>query len=304
MCKKIFYKKFLLITFVLAGIFFQSCKTTQSIARDSVNPEAPGDSAFVIAHDIKFPEVEGDYKYLFLRLYNPHYKNPLYIANILKGGISMTRIDGQPDLSHASINFNLDDCYYGLTLGGKYQLAEEECSFPESNKYMKNCNPVKSEQITYALKVTQEEYENTKKFVEWYAHSTELKYASSLNFKLAMFCIRRKAFSPAEKKHFGTVEYPKKAVNRKVNLEEDENIDYRFVCSSFVGYVLYNNIEDISRFFDENGIKYEYLNVPDISQIPGVVPIFYSNWDNYREAARAFVKEYPEFLEYLTEKID
>ena len=64
--------------------------------------------------------------------------------------------------------------------------------------------------------------------------------------------------------------------------------------------MLYNNVESVSKFFDENNIKYEYLNVSDISMIPGITPIFYSNWDNYLEAASAFVAEYPEFSEYLT----
>ena len=49
-----------------------------------------------------------------------------------------------------------------------------------------------------------------------------------------------------------------------------------------------------------NNIKYEYMNVTDISLIPGMTPLFYSNWDNYLEAANAFVEEYPEFKEYLS----
>ena len=72
------------------------------------------------------------------------------------------------------------------------------------------------------------------------------------------------------------------------------------MCSTFVGYVLYNNVESVSSFFDDNNIKYEYLNVTDISLIPGMTPLFYSNWDTYPEAAQAFVEEYPEFSEYLT----
>ena len=49
----------------------------------------------------------------------------------------------------------------------------------------------------------------------------------------------------------------------------------------------------------ENNIKYEYLNVADIALIPGIIPLFYSNWDTYLDAAQAFVAEYPEFKEYL-----
>lgn len=290
---------FFLIFLLLAALSFESCKTTRSLAKESIEPDAPIDAPFIVAHDVAFPEIEGNTKYIFFRLYNPAYKNPLYIANLLKGGISITKTEEVPDLSHASINFTLDDNYYGLTLGGKHQLAEEECAIPENNKYMKNCDPEKSEQVTYALKVTEEEYEQTKEFVQRYAESTDIKYASGLNFKLALFNIKKKFFTPKNHQQFGSVIYPKDANNQKINLDEDEKVPNNFVCSTFVGYVLYNNVESVSDFFDENDIKYEYLNVTDIILIPGIVPLFYSNWDNYPEAARAFVEEYPEFKEYL-----
>ena len=292
--------KFFLISIILTGIFFQSCRTTKSISKEVFAPDAPDDATFIVAHDVVFPETEGEYKYIFFRLYNPIYKNPLYIANILKGGINSTRIGNVPEVSHASINFSLDDNYYGLSLCGDHQLAEEECAIPENNEYMKKCNPEKSEQITYALKVTDEEYKQTKKFVETYVEKNEIKYETSLNFKIALFSIKRKFFTPKDRRDFGSLIYPADANNKRVNLYEDEEIENNFVCSTFVGYVLYNNVESVSKFFDEYNIKYEYLNVSDISQIPGITPIFYSNWDTYTEAAQAFVEEYPEFAEYLS----
>ena len=302
MSKHFNFQHLSLILLLLAGLLLQGCKTTRSLARESLMPDAPVDSHIIVAHDISFPEIEGSYKYIFFRLYNPAYKNPLYIANLLKNGLSITKTEDVPDLSHASINFSLDDNYYGLTLGGEYQLAEEECLVPQNNKYMKNCDPEKSEQITYALKVSEEEYEQTKDFVQRYVNSTDIKYASGLNFKIALFSIKKKFFTPKDHQQFGSVIYPKDSNNQKVNLDEDEEILNNFVCSTFLGYVLYNNVESISDFFDENDIKYEYLNVTDISLIPGIIPLFYSNWSNYLEAAREFVNEYPEFAEYLTQE--
>lgn len=300
MSKQHLKNKFTLLVFIVLTLSFQSCKTTRSMAREALEPNAPEDASFILAHDVVFPEIEGNYKYIFFRLYNPSYKNPLYIANVLKNGLSLTKTEDVPDLSHAAINFTLDDNYYGLTLGGQYQLAEEECTIPQNNKYMKNCNPEKSEQITYALKVSEEEYEKAKIFVERYANSTDIKYASSLNFKLALFSIKRKFFTPKDHKQFGTVIYPDKVDNKKVDIDNDNEIQNNFVCSTFIGYVLYNNVESVSNYFDENNIKYEYLNVTDISLIPGMTPLFYSNWDTYIEAAHAFVEEYPEFADYLT----
>ena len=292
-------KSLSLISILLFAFFIQSCKTTRSLAKESIEPNAPIDAPFIVAHDIVFPEIEGPHKYIFFRLYNPAYKNPLYIANILKGGISITKTENVPDLSHASMNFSLDDNYYGLSLGGEYQLAEEECAVPQNNKYMKNCDPERSEQITYALQVSEEEYEKTKEFVSKYVKSTDINYAASLNFKIALFSIKKKFFTPKDHQKFGTIIYPEAASNKKVDLDQDEEILNNFVCSTFVGYVLYNNVESVSDFFDENNIKYEYLNVADIALIPGIIPLFYSNWDTYLDAAQAFVAEYPEFKEYL-----
>lgn len=301
MFKKISKNHYSLIFIFLIAFSFQSCQSTRSLAKESIQADAPDDSTFIVAHDIVFPEIGKNYKYIFFRLYNPAYKNPLYIANILKGGISITKTEDVPDLSHASINFSLDDNYYGLTLsGGDHQLAEEECALPQNNEYMKNCDPTKSEQITYALKVTEEEYEKTKAFVEHYFVTSNIKYATSLNFKIALFSIKKKFFTPKEHQQFGTVIYPEDTYNKKVDLENEDDLQRNFVCSTFVGYVLYNNVESVSNFFDENNIKYEYLNVSDIALIPGIIPLFYSNWDNYLEAAKAFVEEYPEFAPYLS----
>lgn len=297
---QIFKNKIYFFSILIFALFLQGCKTTKSITKESFEPNAPEDVPFIVAHDIVFPEIEGDTRYIFFRLYNPAYKNPLYIANMLKGGISITRTGDVPDVSHASINFSLDDNYIGLTLTGEPQLSPEECNVPQSNEYMKACDPEKSEQITYALKVTEEEYEKTKSFVNHYVSTSDIKYATSLNFKIALFSIKRKFFTPKERQQFGSLIYPDDSKNQKVSLENSDDLPHDFVCSTFLGYVLYNNVESVSNFFDEHNIKYEYLNVSDISTIPGITPLFYSNWDNYLEAAKAFVKEYPEFAPYLT----
>lgn len=305
MFKKLFKKKSQYILFVVFVIFLLGCKTTNSITKKSFDPQAPVEAEYLIAQNLetKSSTVVSDNnektKYVFFRLYNPIYKNPFYIANILKFGIGLTRIKGNPDVSHASINFDLEDDFYGLSLGGEYQLKIEECLDTTSNIYMKNCDPTKSEQVTYALKVTPEEYEKTKHFIEVYADSPDLKYVPFLNFKFALFCLDRKFFTTKKHKQFGYLKYPKKNKNKIVDIEDKSTLENDFVCSSFIGYALYNTVDDIQYFFDERNIKYDYLNVPDISQIPEVIPLFYSTWDNYMEAAESFVKEYPEFAEYL-----
>lgn len=301
MFNRILKKYFPLLLLLLLALSFQSCKTTNSLVKESIQPSAPADAQIVLAPNVEFQEIEGDYKYLFIRLYNPVYNSPVYIANILKNGLAATKTEDVPDLSHSAINFNLNDTFYGLTLGGKYNFAEENCLTVEGHKYMKHCNPEKSEQITYALKVTEEEYNNTQKFVDHYLKSTKVKYASGLNVKLALFSIKKKFFTSKEHKQFSTQKYPKSAKNVKIDQDDEKSYLNRFVCSTFIGYVLYNNVESVAEFFDKYNIKYDYLNVTDLSLIPGMTPLFYSTWSNYLEAAKEFVNENEEFAEYLTQ---
>ena len=61
------------------------------------------------------------------------------------------------------------------------------------------------------------------------------------------------------------------------------------------------SVDSVRQFFDENNIKYEYMNVTDLTFIPGLTPLFYSSWDTYGQAVKAFVEQYPEFAKYLTE---
>ena len=300
MFNKKFKNNFSLIFIILIALAFQSCKSTRSITREAFSPEAPDDATLLVAKELSFPECDDNCKFIFFRLYNPIYKNPLYIANILKGGIGSTRVGNVPEVSHASINFDLEDDFYGLSLGEEHELKVEECGNVESNSYMTNCDPEKSEQITYALKVSEEEYNRTKEFVERYAERTDVHYAPMDNFSIAAFSVKRKFFTSKEKKKFGNLTYPSRAKNKLVTREEEEE-EKNFVCSTFVGYTLYNNVDAVYTFFNEHNIKYEYLNVADISEIPGVIPLFYSTWADYLEAARAFVEEYPQFKEYLKE---
>ena len=316
MFKKISKTYFPLLLLLFLAFSFQRCKTTRSLAKEAIEPSAPTEATIFIAEELNFEEPliettedtdssvvqipsDENYKYIFFRLYNPAYTNPFYVANMLKNGLKLVKTEQVPDLSHSAINFDLNDHYYGLTLGGEHQLASEECAVPKENKYMRHCNAEKSEQITYALKVTEKEYENTKEFVEFYLDSTDVRYASILNFKLAAFFLKNKLFVSKKYKKFGNHKYPKKAKNQKVDLTNDEEVLNDIVCSTFLGYVLYNNVESIAKYFDEHDIKYDYLNVTDLSLIPGMTPLFYSSWADYPEAAAAFVEKYPEFKEYL-----
>lgn len=240
-------------------------------------------------------EIPEPTKYIFIRLYDVHYKNPFYIANLLKFGVKKTEVT---DISanHASIGFSLKDEFWGLTSGGDHQLAIESCTDTKSNKFMKKANPKKSTQITFALKVTEREYNALKMFVEGYAETTEIQYDVWTNFDMASFSMRRKFFTDEEFQQFGTVEYPDKKEDPKTKID---NWETHFVCSTFIAYTLVVNILRIRDWFLDNEIDYRFVNVTDLAEIPGVVRLFSSPFYEYNIAAEAFVEANPEFEEYL-----
>ena len=290
-------KKFISISSVfLFSFLFFSCKSLKVAKEENSFTSIP----YLIEENVKFNDLEDPdepYRYVFIRLYNPIYSNPLYIANILKGGIKLTEVSNF-ELSHASINTSLDDGFYGLTLAGNSQFAKEYCSDITSNGYMEKCNPATSEQITFAIKVTEHEYEYIGEFINFYSKYPKLTYAVIQNFKLAVYSTKRKFFTKKEKQAFGHVDYPETKRLKEKELDSDY-IESDFVCSTFITYILINTIPRINDWFKDHDINYRYINVTDIPSIPGMTPLFYSTWDNYEIAAEIFAEANPEFKEYL-----
>ena len=283
------YKLFLIIF----SLFFWGCKTTSTIDKSSFTPEAP----YYVEEELSFPAVEEPSRYIFLRFYNPNYNNPLYIANLLQGGIKLAEVSDMT-LSHIAINFSLEDDFYGLTSGGYFQLAQESCEHPEENKYMRHSNPDLSEQLTFALKVPQSEYESLQQTVEQYAQSHKVKYRVSKVFKIALFSLKRRYLTRKENRQIGALQYPKSTLSEKKE-SDPAYMENKFLCSTFIAYILQKNISSVQQFFEENNINYRYMTVTDLLKIPDLQLLFYSTWTNYPLAADAFVLSNPEFQTYF-----
>ena len=287
------------LSIIIFSLLFWGCASTNKLNQDLESSPVP----FIIeenlfsSQDSENPTTPEKTKYLFFRLYNPEYTNPLYVANILKAGIEITDLN-EEKVSHSAINFYLDDNFYGLTMGGDLQLAFESCTDIKGHKYMGKCNLHTSTQMTYALPVTEEEYNNTKEFVEMYSMSPKVNYSAIENFKIAIFDIGRKFFTPKEKQKFGKTKYKPLPKNKK-NKNSNEYIENDFVCSTFLAFVLINNVPSVSDWFEEHKINYRYVNVGDLIHIPGMIKLFSSTWEYYEIAANEFVKNYPSFSEYL-----
>lgn len=250
---------------------------------------------------IAAPELAADDQeaWIFFRLYNPCYSSPLNVTNLLKFGISTTNLS-EIFVSHAAIGFDLNDNFYSVTLGGKQQLKLESCTDTSDNPYMSKCDPATSEQWVYAIKVPRYEYDATLKEVQYFLNNVKVKYSVIQNFPYTAYNIRRKFFVSRKNQNFGNRKLTKKTYNIYKDLmpKKDPN---KFVCSSFMAYVLMHNVGVIRELFIEKNINYRYVVPGDFTVFPGVIKLFYSSWEDYLIAARKFVDENPDFAPYFTD---
>lgn len=242
-------------------------------------------------------EEAADDSYIFLRFYDPQLISPFYVSNILKNGIA--KVDVNPlTASHVSIGFDLRDDFFGLTLMARPQLDREHCSDTKANNYTKQCDAASSKQMLYAIKATGEE---RKKAIRVLMENKNVRYDVDKNFKIANRAVKRKLFTAENDRPMDKFYASKKDIEA-VNDAENKKMQKKFVCSTFVAYVLYNSVQSVRNFFNKNHIDYRYLMVSDIACIPGVEELFDSTWENYNGAARVFAAEHEEFRRYLPEE--
>lgn len=285
-----------LFLIIFISICFIGCKTSDfhedlSILEIEDVQINEADKYFRIYDNPELKKQEEKTKFLFVRLYYPHYDNPFCIENILKHCIRV--VDFSLDKpTHASIGFSLNDEFYGLTTAGKKDLKIESCLDTSGNGYMKKCNIYKSVQSTYAIKVTEEEYNRAKEIIEMYDNNPKTKYGVMLNFSLAGYGIKRKFFSSEEDKVLG-------ARPQKKSEESFDLTTTSFVCSSFVAHILVNSVESIKDFFIEKKLNTKYIYPSDLPHLPGMIKLFMSTWVDYNIIVEEFINVYKNFIPYF-----
>lgn len=286
---------------LLFAFFVLNCRSTQLENQNVVQFDEKleldsKDGVFALYQNLDFAQDLESGKFIFIRLYQPYYDNFLCIENILNNCIKSVNVAEEPS-SHSAIAFSLDDAFYGLTSSNSgHNLFIESCVHPGKNEYMKKCNLRKSVEITYALKVTDEEYLKVKEAVEKYYDDPSTVYDVEQNVKIAWYSVKRKMFVPQQKRGFASV--PNK--NPDQTFKEDR---HNFVCSTFIAYVLANNVESIGEYFRENQIDSNYVVPSDLAYLPGIKKLFKTTWVDYNKGARSYTKIYsclaPYYHEYV-----
>ena len=282
---------------VVSIVLLASCRSTKfvdertQIMADGLEINA-SDDAFKI-YDSGFSKEDfKDGKFLFMRLYLPNYDNKASSVNMLKKLI--TFVDPNPEeASHSSIGFSLADDFYGLTLYSTRDLKRESCENPETNLYMKLCNPYTSTQTTMAIKVTDEEYEAAQKLLEKDFDEQKVKYWPTKNLTVGIDSLKRKNLSRSKGRLGGR--------DLKKGYISPEKKEKHFVCSTYLAYVLQKCVKNVDKFFKERNIAYDTIGPTDLYYIPGFKILFCSTWVDYQLAAAEFVQAEPLFSKYLAD---
>lgn len=283
---------------IFFSLFLFSCQTTKTAEENTIPlPQSlvidEYDSDFALYQCDENVDYSSYDKYIFFRLYHPYYDNPFCVENILNNCIKA--IDVCPEkATHSAIGFDLSDAFYGLTLAGETDLKPESCTDTLSNPYMKKCNKYKSVQVTYAIKVTDEEYEAAKKLVSEFLENPKTKYSVGQNFLIAGYGVKRKLFMSKTEQEFAG--RPHKRPDDTFKTDQ-----YSFVCSTFIAYVLANTVQSIKDFFIEKGIDSNYVLPSDLAYLPGVIKLFKSTWVDYNIAAKTFSNVYLSFSPYYSD---
>lgn len=274
-------KFYVVLTVAFSFVVFTTCKSNK-IYSDTEEIQN------VIFVDKNKNFIEGDSTYIFIRLYQPEYFNPLEPVNVLKHLISIIEVN-ELHVSHSSLNFSLEDNFLAVTTNGndEWGMWFEECTNISSNGYMAKCNPELSTQTVYALKVSLEEFNNTLDFTQQAFNDKELHYSVLKNAKMAGNLIDRKFFTNEEEQNIKSMEISKK--NNSSEMQEYQN---RFVCSTFIAYALANNVKSIHDFFEERNLNYNNVIPSDLAELPGMVRCFSSTYENYNDAAEQFIRDY------------
>lgn len=278
-----------LYSLLFLALITTACRTTNSLSI----ADAEGSALYDILDEEVSPAPNEDgFRYLFIRLYDPVYKNPFYMSTFLKIGIAAIEVHPLK-LSHSSIGFDLTDNFFGLTLMPRPMLNEEHCTDVDTNDFMKQCKMDKSSQTTYSIAVSAAEYDKAKDVIYEFR---DAQYSVSRVMKTGFKSIGRKLFHTKKNRTLEKALATKKGAEKVRDKQAEKR---KFTCSSFVAFVLYNSVDAIRQHFDEHNTNINYVSVTDLAYLPGVTELFSSSWQDYDAAAYSFLLDNEEFAPYM-----
>lgn len=245
--------------------------------------------------DIKTKSLESiddeDY-YIFIRCYDSKYKSKIDVCSLLDKVIRKftppPKSNGITDAyNHAAINYKLTDDFCGLTTNmkmEKFTLKRESCTDPTTVKYMTRTDNNISKFGVYAVKVSKQEYEDTKNFLNMELKDKLMKYSQFNLFLQGIQKLGRKLYTKGQE-----------SSDKDVMIGATEQL----VCSTFVGYTLYH-CTHYKNVFKRYNIDYNYLSPNELTTIPGVIFCFGGLFKDYDIKAKQFIQKNKSFAGYYS----
>ncbi len=293
----------LLVGVAVYLLFFTSCATTKFTKFNT--PQTVKEHGYHIYDDyFAFSNLDElkNQRFIFVRLYNPVYKQSFSTGSILQTGINLVEIN-KIAASHASIGFSLKDDFYGLTLYARPQFKVEHCTEPRKNEYMRQCKPFKSIQTVIGLKVTEKEYQAVLDMVTDFLINQNLTYDVTKNFQMAGYTIGRKMNSLATGQTEIFCPYIEGAQVASLHNTEEKSFDklkkYKFVCSTLVSYILYQCVDSYRNYIDLNNLDWNNVGPSDLINFDGFKVMFTSTWVHYNRAAEEYLKSKKALVDFI-----
>jgi hypothetical protein len=221
-------------------------------------------------------------------------------GNILKGAqaIIMDKNAVYPAY-HSAIAFNLKDKFYGLTTaGGDPTLKIEECTNVDSNGFMYTCSPDESNYSVFAVKVSKSEYDKCRQNVGKAFNDKNTVYGIFSIAKISLVQIKNAILRGLRHEKKSQESYGDIRKLKHTDLPTNMKID-KFVCSTFVCAVLYNNVKSVKDYMDEHKLKPDQISPTELHNMPMFKKCFSGKFKDYNKDARKFVDKYKEFEKFI-----
>ena len=225
--------------------------------------------------------------YVFIRLYDCVYKNKLSPGAILDKGIKLVSTEIESlnlKYNHASINYNLNDMFYGLTAaGGDFSLKFETCGSKEKtgNVFIDSCDKTTSKFSIFYSEISYSDFKKLCNILN--ASKDTVKYDCFLNIRVSTHLI---------------IEKIKNMFFKKSNETLKSTFSKYQVCSTFCAFVL----KQLSKF--EKYISDEKVYDPDslVNKLH-LTHLCSGTWNEYNDKIKDVISKNKQMKEYFTRSI-
>ena len=239
--------------------------------------------------DYKFKEAEDATHYCFIRLYQTEYKSVFSIGGLTKEVNSAVTRAAQNGLryTHAAMNYQLNDNFIGMN----FSENKNNDIVIEHLRTMDKGKPYQDKSISrfdvFYIKLTKEEYIALKKKLISVKTDSKFKY----DYLRLLMLVGDQLYNRIKRFLFSA---ESEEVTEHVDIK-----DIMLVCSTFVSYILSNVSKRFDDFFKKSKYSLHSYTPNELTYLPGITHMYGGYWKEYASKTREYLRDHPEFEEYM-----